>query len=995
MKKKITFVLALALCANSLVGLNTTVNASATNENEVEITSTSEEDEPLTESVQEHYQKEKESVEEYNAYIRKMEYPNVISHYASSWTDMRYSTATKEDKTYLIDVGISSTTPSTYTLYSHTPDVTFDLSEDTGTLYYLNAEENGFVLDLSDGISEIADGSFKHESVGGILTGTGITSVQMNPTYNHTKVIGKEAFSGNSNLTSVGLGRHIEEIGSYAFADTGLTTLAVGTNAWNTTGTTFPYSLTTLGEGAFSNTKLTSMIINAPIINMEKEVFANNKSLTFIVYDCPVLGEGAFKNCTSLSTVNLGTNLTEIGANAFEGDTSLKELSLKSTTNLKTIEASAFKGTNIEEIYLPVSVESIDMSAFDNCVKFTTLTVNNPKTELIDVPQQSGLQIIYGYKNSTAEEYALKHNLKFIDIGESDNSCGENATWTFDNGILTIQGTGKIAYTPRWDRISQDVTEIRIAEGITEIGMDTSISNKGCFQDFKNVTKVSLPGTLKTIGTKAFLNVLNVKFFEIPSSVETIEDYAIGYGYNKEVVEYTEVERLTNMAMDTELLRLGSIQSTKEVTSWSSIVHNPESKQTIVALQGTVGSSYAKNNSINYINNAQTNYECGENATWTYDTETKTLTISGTGNVEYVYDWEKADFKNKVEKVIIEEGITGLTEGVFQDFVNLAKVEIPESLEVIEANAFVNTALDYLYIPDTTTTIGKAVDSIEVSGDIVDVGVAILTKKDSQAETYAQRHNLAIIYIGETAEEKYYGSCGTSTEWFYNATESKLTLKGSGEVVIAPWLFVMNNVEELPVQEIIIGNGITTIEAVGAFSNKDFQGVTKVDIPEGVILLGNKLFEGLENLEKVTLPTKSLTTIGDYTFNNCPKLAMLKIPFSVQKIGEKALGYIQTTENEAQVNKDFVVYGYSDTIAEEYSGKNNLRFIDIGKYSYILGDINNDTKVNILDFILLKSYLFGNCTLDVRSELSADMNKDNEINAIDVVLLKKTILNYI
>ena len=57
-----------------------------------------------------------------------------------------------------------------------------------------------------------------------------------------------------------------------------------------------------------------------------------------------------------------------------------------------------------------------------------------------------------------------------------------------------------------------------------------------------------------------------------------------------------------------------------------------------------------------------TNGTCGESATWEYNTQTKTLTIRGTGVVsrgnfqENDWFWEKNS--DKVEKLVISEGIT-------------------------------------------------------------------------------------------------------------------------------------------------------------------------------------------------------------------------------------------------------------------------------------------------------------------------------------------------
>lgn len=59
---------------------------------------------------------------------------------------------------------------------------------------------------------------------------------------------------------------------------------------------------------------------------------------------------------------------------------------------------------------------------------------------------------------------------------------------------------------------------------------------------------------------------------------------------------------------------------------------------------------------------AEINYSCGENAVWSLDTETKTLTISGTGAVTglqiRVAPW--SDYSSYIHNVVVEEGITSI-----------------------------------------------------------------------------------------------------------------------------------------------------------------------------------------------------------------------------------------------------------------------------------------------------------------------------------------------
>lgn len=92
--------------------------------------------------------------------------------------------------------------------------------------------------------------------------------------------------------------------------------------------------------------------------------------------------------------------------------------------------------------------------------------------------------------------------------------------------------------------------------------------------------------------------------------------------------------------------------------------------------------------------------QCGPNAT--YVLKKNKLTISGTGKID------KNIYGTTIKKVIIEEGITEIGDGVFYDWEDLTSVEIPESVTTICDEAFEDCAsLKSIVIPDSVISIGK------------------------------------------------------------------------------------------------------------------------------------------------------------------------------------------------------------------------------------------------------------------------------------------------
>nr|MBQ5810916.1 leucine-rich repeat protein [Clostridia bacterium] len=87
--------------------------------------------------------------------------------------------------------------------------------------------------------------------------------------------------------------------------------------------------------------------------------------------------------------------------------------------------------------------------------------------------------------------------------------------------------------------------------------------------------------------------------------------------------------------------------------------------------------------------------ECGENVTWTVDTDTGVLTISGEGAMWDYYDerpeWsDEYDWENprNVKTAVIEEGITYIGAWAFSSCYSLKTVHIPASVEEIGYGAF-------------------------------------------------------------------------------------------------------------------------------------------------------------------------------------------------------------------------------------------------------------------------------------------------------------------
>ena len=123
---------------------------------------------------------------------------------------------------------------------------------------------------------------------------------------------------------------------------------------------------------------------------------------------------------------------------------------------------------------------------------------------------------------------------------------------------------------------------------------------------------------------------------------------------------------------------------------------------------------------------------CGVGVSWNYDPGSKTLSISGTGDMDNYSDYQDApwaDFRDEITSVIIGYGIinignmsffycknlisvtisetvTRIGTGAFYDCSSLKALTIPSSVMTIDHHAFAYTGLKEITIPESATNIG-------------------------------------------------------------------------------------------------------------------------------------------------------------------------------------------------------------------------------------------------------------------------------------------------
>lgn len=454
------------------------------------------------------------------------------------------------------------------------------------------------------------------------------------------------------------------------------------------------------------------------------------------------------------------------------------------------------------------------------------------------------------------------------------------------------------------------------------------------FSSCYDVTSVSFPTSLKSIGDHGFYDNYNLKVVELPEGLTTIGSWAFGYVGNSiggvKVVlpsTLTSIEECAFQTNNTISVVTSNIINPFDInenvfgsgtSAFLLVPSNTKSAYQALAgwrvFDGIYEGDYgeASDGTLYY------RYFTGENIAVVISgeySELHNVTIPGSvtldGSAYSVKAVGSSAFKNcsNLDSLIIEEGVETIGNNAFEYCYNLRYITLPEGLKTIGSRAFVemgswwSNAKSKLVLPSTLTSIGEQAFSYARSLSLVvsKLSSPFVVNKNVfcngwhyEDETQIFEKSEATLYVPDGTKSTYLATEGwdmfadilegepmeatvDDLKYIYVTSSKTATVVGRAEDS-------SNNNLTIPSMVPINGEEYS-VKAIGNGALRDI-GIESLVISSGVETIGKEAFISCWRLRKVDLPS-TITSIGDFAFYGMGNLATvisrISSPFVIDK----------------------------------------------------------------------------------------------------------------
>ena len=334
----------------------------------------------------------------------------------------------------------------------------------------------------------------------------------------------------------------------------------------------------------------------------------------------------------------------------------------------------------------------------------------------------------------------------------ASGTCGDNLTWKLDDeGTLTISGKGAMtewvhSHSAPWETYSNTINKVVIQPGVTCIGKNafssgcknlTSITipegvtsiGRYAFQWCSSLTSITIPKSVTSIGWSAFQGCSSLKSITIPEGVTSIGEHAFGGCSSLRSITIPEGVTSIEDGVFYECSSLMSITIPEGVTiigdeafQWCSSLTSITIPKGVTSIGWKAFQGCSSLKSIT-IPEGVTSIEYGA-----FDTcrglTSVTIPESVTSIGKHAFDGCE-----NLKSITIPKSVTSIGESAFYGCENLESITIPEGVTSIEGRVFYDcSSLMSITIPKGVTSIGEYafylcenLKSITIPKDLADI----------------------------------------------------------------------------------------------------------------------------------------------------------------------------------------------------------------------------------------------------------------------------------
>ena len=522
--------------------------------------------------------------------------------------------------------------------------------------------------------------------------------------------------------------------------------------------------------------------------------------------------------------------------------------------------------------------------------------------------------IYYKVTNSTAKEVEVTY--KGNSYSEYSNEYTGNVVIpdnvVYNDVTYSVTSIGVYAF---YD--CRSLTSVEIPNSVTSIGYEAF---RNCF----DLPSVAIGNSVTSIGERAFYDCTGLASIEIPTSVTSIGVYAF---YNCRGLTSIEIPNSVTSIGSYAFENCSSLASIEIGNSVTSIGHNAFYKTPWYNNQP---------DGVVYAGTVLYKYKGTMPFGASIAIKDGTTTIGNSAFSGY----------SGLTCIEIPTSVTSIGEDAFYGCSDLTSIEIPNSVTSIDNNAFYGCiSLKELRIEEGETTLSLGYNQYgNARGLFCDCPLETLylgrdLSYNTGSFSYIPFHDnetLTSVTIGNSVtriDNNTFNGCISLKELRIEDGESTLSLgynnynKTGGLFCACPLetlylgrdlSYNTGSTSYIPFYDnetltsVTIGNSVTSI---GNYAFENCSSLASIEIGNSVTSIGKYAFKNCSSLASIEFGN-SVTSIGNYAFENCSSLASIEIGNSVTSIGDYAFSGTPWYNNQPDgvVYAGKVLYKYKGTM---------------------------------------------------------------------------------